>query len=386
MTYAKLATLVGAAIALLASACGGAQSGESPTAPPTPETQAISRAFVIGINDSSGPLPLIDPLASVVIGSVDSGYKPGVLLRRTSGQLLVSQASGPGQAQVDEPSLTVFDLDDLSSPSAIIPMPGRPIFIFNSPSAVVSRDEHYLYYLRATSICPEGGDGNLCTEWSIGVIDLEAERQVAQAEIGLVGCIPKIHVEPEAEQTVLVTCGSVGRTVVEFTPDAVRFLRIDPDGAASELGAFPGRRPAGRITSVLFAGQRADGTYFAVYNDGAVFDAGGEEAVADLLLEEDGQFGFNTGAALGSERYLQAFGAGWFSGTFSGVVVLNADAPEDVRRFELPFSFQHVAPLDERRVALLHGDGFEISVLDIETGSVGDAMALPERVEWLSGG
>ena len=384
MTYAKWAMLAGVALALLASACGGAQSGESPTAPQTPETQAISQAFVIGINDSSGPLPLIDPLASVVIGSVDSGYKPGVLLRRRSGQLLISQAFGSGPGE-DEPSLTVFDLDDLSSPSAIIPMPGRPIFIFNSPSAVVSRDEHYLYYLRATSICPEGGDGNLCTEWSIGVIDLEAERQVAQAEIGLVGCIPKIHVEPEAEQTVLVTCGSAGRTLVEFTPDAVRFLRIGPDGAATALGAFPGRRPAGWITSVLFAGQRADGTYFAVYNDGAVFDAGGDQAIIDLLPEEDWEFGFNTGASLGNERYVLAFRMR-FEHTFSGVMVLNATAPEDAQTFDLPFAVLHVATLDERRVALLHGGGFEVSVLDVETGRVSDGMTLPERVEWLSGG
>ena len=385
MTYAKWAMLAVVALALLASACAGSQRSASPTVSQTPEQQAVRQAPIIGINFAGGPLPLIDLLAGVVVGNVDSGYTPEVLLRRKSGQLLVSQAFGPGPAQADESSLAVFDLDDLSSPSAIIPMPGRPSFTGYARSAVLSRDEHYLYYPQATSICPEGGDGAVCTEWSIGVIDLQAERQVAQAEIGLVGCIPKIHVEPGAEQTVLVTCGSAGRTLVEFTPDAVRFLRIGPDGAATALGAFPGRRTANWIKSVLFAGQRADGTYFAVYNDGAVFDAGGDEAIIDLLPEEDWEFGFNTGAMLGSDRYLLAFGAR-FNPAILGVVVLNAAAPEDVRTFDLPFAFQHVAPLDERRVALLHGDGLEVSVLDVETGSVSNAMTLPERVGWLSGG
>ena len=376
--------LAGVALALLASACAGSQSGENPTAFQTPEREAIDRPLIVGINFAGGPLPLIDPLAGRVMGSADSGYTPEALLRHTSGQLLVSQAFGPGPAQADEASLTVFDLNDLSSPSAIIPMPGLPSFIGYARSAVLSRDERYLYYPRSRGICPEGGDGNLCTDWSIAVIDLDVGEQVAQAEIG-VGCTPRIHVEPKAEQTVLVTCGSAGRTLVEFTPDAVRFLRIGPDGAATALGAFPGRRTANWIKSVLFAGQRADGTYFAVYNDGAVFDAGGEEAVADLLPEEDGQFGYNTGATLGSEGYLLAFGAR-FNPAILGVVVLNAAAPEDVRTFDLPFAFQHVAPLDERRVALLHGDGLEVSVLDIETGRVSNAMTLPERVGWLSGG
>lgn len=377
--------LAGVAIALLASACAGSQRGDNPTATQTPERQATSQALVIGINQTGGPLSLIDPLAGVVIGSVDSGYTPEVLHRRTSRQLLVSQAFGPGPAQADESSLALFDLEDSSSPSAIIPMPGRPSYIVYSPHAVLSRDEHYLYYPRATSICPEGGDGAVCTEWSIGIIDLEAERQVAQAETGLVGCAPRIQVDPQAGETALVICGSVARTSVEFTPDAVRLLRVGPDGATSEIEAFPGRRTANWIKSVLYAGLRADGTYFAVYNDGAVFDAGSEEAVADLLPEEDGQFGFNTGAALGSKRFLLAFGAR-FNHTFSGIVLLNAAAPEDARTFDLPFSFQHVAPLDERRVALLHGDGIEVSVLDTETGSISHAMTLPESVEWLSGG
>ena len=325
---------------------------------------------------------MIDPLAGVVIGSVDAGYNPEVLRRRTSGQLLVSQTSGPGPARAEEPSLTVFDLDDLSSPAAIIPMPGRPSFI-GSPHSVLSRDERYLYYARVTSRCPNGRESEGCDEWSIGVIDLGAGAQVARAELGL-RCRPRIVVDLQAEETALVICGDAGRTSDEFKPDSVRLLRIGPDGVASELGTFPGRRTG----TVVFAGMRADGTYFAVYGDGAVFDAGGEEAAGDLLPEEDGQlFDLNSDAALGSERYLLEFGSR-LDHTISGVVVLNAAAPEDVRMFESPFSSEHVhvVPLDERRVALLHGDGFEVSVLDVETGRLSNAMTLPDSVEWLSGG
>ncbi len=370
------------ALALLASACAGSQGGESPTAPQTSERQAISQALVIGMNQAGEPLALIDPIKGVVIGSVDSGYNPEVLLRRMSRQLLVARASGPGPGQADEPSLAVFDLDDLSAPSAIIPMPGRPSFI-GSPHSVLSRDERYLYYARVTSTCPIGHDAEGCDEWSIGVIDLGTGAQVARAALGL-RCRPRIVVAPQAEETALVTCGDAGRTSVEFTPDTVRLLRIGPDGATSELGAFPGRRTRNWIKSVVFAGMRADGTYFAVYDDGAVFSTGGEEAVADLLPEEDGQFGLNRDASL-RDRYLLEFGFG-LNHTISGVELLNAAVPEDARTFDLPFAVQHVAPLDERRVALLHGDGLEVSVLDVETGRVSDAMTLPERVEWLSGG
>ena len=384
MKYAKWARLAGVAVALLALACEGPQREEDPTAFQTPERESIDRPLIVGINAAGGPLPLIDPLAGVVLGSVDAGYRPEALLRHTTGQLLVSQAFGPGRMDPDESSLAFFDVNDLSSPSRMA-MPGLPSFIFYAASATLSVHERYLYYPRSRGICPEGGDGNLCTEWSIAVIDLDAGEQVAQAEIG-VGCIPRIRVDPQTEETVLVTCGSVPRTsMVEFTPDAVRLLRISPDGAASELGFFPARRTANWIKSVLFAGIREDGTYFAVYNDGAVFAAGGEVAVADLLPEEDGQFGFNTGAAMGSERYLLASGVR-FSNQFSSVVVLNASAPEDFQTFEVPFPFKHLASIDERRVALLHGDGHEVSVLDVETGQISDAMTLPERVEWLSGG
>ncbi len=386
MTYAKLAMLAGVAVALLASACEGSQRGENPTAPQTAERQAIGQPLVIGMNQAGGPLVLIEPLAGDVIGSVDAGYNPEVLLRRTSGQLLVSQTSGPGPARAEEPSLTVYDLDDLSSPSAIIPMPGRPSFI-GSPHSVLSRDERYLYYARVTSRCPNGRESEGCDEWSIGVIDLEAERQVAQVAQTKLGlrCKPRMVVDLQAEETALVICGDAGRTSDEIQPDSVRLLRVGPNGAASELGTFPGRRTG----TVVFAGMRSNGTYFAVYGDGAVFDAGGEEAAGDLLPEEDGQllFELNSDAALGSERYLLEFGSR-LDHTISGVVVLNAAAPEDVRTFEFPFSSEHVhvVPLDERRVALLHGDGFEVSVLDIETGVVSDAMTLPDSVEWLSGG
>ena len=384
MTYAKWAMLAVVTAALLASACEESQRAESPALTQTPERQAIDRPLIVGINDAGGPLPLIDPLAGVVIGSVDAGYRPEALLRSTTGQLLVTQAFGPGQTDPVESSLAFFDVDDLSSPSRMA-MPGLPSFIFYAASAKLSVHERYLYYPRSRGICPDGGDGNLCTDWSVAVIDLDAGEQVAQVEIGI-GCIPRIRVDPQTEETVLVTCGSVPRTsLVEFTPDAIRLLRIGPDGAASELGAFPARRGANWIKSVLFAGIREDGTYFAVYNDGAIFNVGGEEAAADLLPDEDWEFGFNTGAMLGNDRYLLASRAR-FTQTFSDVVVLNAAAPEDVRTFELPFAFQHVAPLDERRVALLHGDGFEISVLDIETGEISNTMTLPERVEWLSGG
>ncbi len=385
MTYAKWAMLAGVAVALLALACEGTQPGEEPAATQTPERQAIGQALVIGIDQVGGPLPLIDPLAGDVIGSVDSGYTPEVLLRRTSGQILVSQAFGPGRAQADESNMAVFDLDDLSAPSAIIPMPGRPSYIVYVPHAVLSRDERYLYYPRATSICPEGGDAALCTDWSIAVIDLDAGEQVAQADIGL-GCAPRLLMDPQMENSALVTCGSVPRTsLVEFTPDAVRLLRISPDGAASELAAFPARRGANWIKSVLVAGIRKDGTYSAVYNDGSVFNAGGEEPIADLLPEVDWEFGFNTGPMLGNDCYLLASRAR-FDHSFSGVVVLNAAAPEEFQTFELPFAVQHVAPLDEWRIALLHGDGSEVSVLDVETGRVSDTMTRPARVEWLSGG
>ncbi len=370
--------LAGVALALLASACAGAQRDENPAATQMPEQQAAGQAPIIGMNQAGDPLVLIDPLAGVVIGSVEAGHNPEVLLRRTSGQFLVSQSSGPGPA--DEPSLAVFDLDDLSSPSAIIPMPGRPSFI-GSPHSVLSRDERYLYYARVTSTCPDGRESEGCDEWSIGVIDLDAGAQVAQAELGL-RCKPRIVVDLQAEETALVICGDAGRTSDEFTSDAVRLLRIGPDGVASELGTFLGRQAG----TVVFAGMRADGTYFAVYGDGVVFDAGGQEAVADLLPEEDGQLvDLNLGTALGSERYLVEIGSR-LDHTISGVVALNAAAPEDVRTFDVPFAFQHVAPLDEWRVALLHGDGIEISVLDLETGDVGDSMTLPESVEWLSGG
>lgn len=381
--YVKWARLAGVAVALLALACEGPQRDEDPTAFQTPERESIDRPLIVGINDAGGPLPLIDPLAGVVLGSVDAGYRPEALLRRTTGQLLVSQAFGPGRMDPDESSLAFFDVNDLSSPSRMA-MPGLPSFIFYAASATLSVHERYLYYPRSRGICPEGGDGNLCTDWSIAVIDLDAGEQVAQAEIG-VGCVPQIRVDPQTEETVLVTCGSVGRTSVEFTPDAVRLLRISPDGAASELGSFPGRRTANWIKSVLFAGTREDGTYFAVYNDGAIFNAGGEQAVADLLPDKDWEFGFNTGSALGSKRYLLASRAR-FNHTFSTVVILNAAAPEDFQTFDVPFAFEHLAPIDERHIALLHGDGHEVSVLDIETGKVTRALTLPEGVEWLSGG
>jgi DNA-binding CsgD family transcriptional regulator len=134
----------------------------------------VELAFETGNGESR--VDLRDIKTGRLLGSVEAGYRPMVVVRKQAEELLVS--SGLGSASPEEgfnKVVQVYDLHDGSlALKRTIEVPERVNCTTYCQPMVLSMDERYLYYAARTTAleCGEGGDAAVCDVHSVVAVDL----------------------------------------------------------------------------------------------------------------------------------------------------------------------------------------------------------------------
>ena len=361
---------------------GGAKRGSVISGEILVANAKLGSGVVLGVSyEPRTQVSVIDAASGVVRGTIATGYTPWVSTRASHHELLVSQAFGPGPGEND-PTLRIYDLNDITRTPRVIAMPGRSsqIPVTYTPSMALSADENLLYYETRSSQCPDGGDAALCDVPGIAVIDLDAGTQVGQASLS-VGCSPAL-IRPIGASDVLAMCeqsSGSGHSLI---------TRASPSGSA-QVAEFPLRIVDGNQQRVDGFGVTADGAYYVAYRDGGVAVSDGR-VVADLI-PAGARLGLDTGSRIGAAGTLFAYGAG-SGGAYDSLLIFRTDDPASSRQIKLPFSVSDVAAIDEHRVALLPATddhqtpSMRLVVFDLVSEAiVGTETALPASAQWLVG-
>jgi len=180
---------------------------------PIGTSEPLFQDFVVELAVETGNgrsrVDLRDIQSGKLLGSVDAGYRPMVLVRKDAQELLVSsglkpEAEGEGFNKV----LQVYDLRDYGLKlKRTIEVPNRVNCTTYCQPMVLSNDERYLYYGARTTApeCGAGGDAAVCDVHTVVKIDMEDET-FAPAFFELRrGCGVPI-LSPAGESGVIATC------------------------------------------------------------------------------------------------------------------------------------------------------------------------------------
>ena len=360
-----------AVLLLLTLSCGGGQK-----APPPASTDNL----IIALDDehegaASALLTLIDVSTGDTLGELTSGYQTWALFRPSSGELLVSDLEGEDL----QGRLLVYDIADLGSPKWSIDLLDRVAAIGYAPAMALSESERYLYYV----VHPRDDEGEpqrLANR--IGIVDLQARREVARAEMP--GFCPALT--PVGEADVLALCGN-RRSLVSVTPEG------SVSTLAGPLPAFTSvPDPRGFWHNPVHGGLYDGGGAFLAYGNGDVVFADSDQPAANLLPSEDlrlwGSGVWGSGEwRLDDDRVLFAVGPTEPESStgilFDSLIVFDPADPLNPARFSLPGGITHAVPLDANRVALLDSAGGTIYLFDLASGEVTGELEAPRDTRWL---
>ncbi len=384
---AAAAAAIAAAVALVtwgivATRGGTRQPGQAPVDEILVKDATPRTGLILGVSyEPRTPVSIIDPASQVVRGTVIIGYTPWVVTRPGRQELLVSQAFGPQPGDIG-PTLRIFDLNDLSRPPRVIPMPERSsqIPVTYSPSMALSADGRLLYYEKRRSQCPGGGNAASCDVPAIAVIDLDSGTEVNEARLPA-GCAPAL-LRPLGGSDVLAMCE-------QGSGDGGAILtRVSPSGS-TRAAEFSVRVVGGNQQRVDEAGVAADGAYYVVYRDGGVAFSNGR--VIPGLIPAGARLGLDTVARIGGAGTLFAYGSKE-GAAYDSLLLFKTDDPAVSRQITLPFGVSHVAPIDERYLALLPAvddnqtAATRIVVFDLRSQTItGTEIAVPAGAQWLVG-
>ncbi len=356
---------------LVAGADASTQTIRVAGPPVTPPRVLADPAALAAINEDSGAIDVLDPSTLRPLAQIIAGYRPWVAVRQSARQLLVAQAFGPAR-DVTTPTLRVYDLRNLSAIPSVIAMPDRVIESVYAPSMVLSDDERYLYY-GAVTMPSTGctGGATLCQRASVGIIELEQSRVIAQASLPA-GCVyPLVRRAPEYNAALALCATALD---VELTV-------VSPDGSTEAAGAFALRiRSGGSPAREVDAGKDASGNYYVVYADGVVARAG----TSDVALAGSDTISVSGAEEMPGGQRLLTYSNDRTTDV-AGVIIYDPSDPSKFRRFPLGRAWSGSAPLSASKVALL--SGWQVGVLDLTNGRVTtQAVTLDGSPEFLASG
>jgi hypothetical protein len=339
-----------------------------------PERSVPDAAALVTINQDSGAITVLDPSTLAERGEIQAGYRPWVAVRQTAHQLLVAQAFGPGPT-VTTPTLRIYDLDDLSSPPGIIPMPDRAVSTILAPEWFLADDERYLYYGRVVPPAPGCMDDvYVCQQVSVGIIDL-ATREVA-ANISL----PSGCTYPELRET----AGGVLSMCLIQASSSVELRRVS-SGAASLVATLALEDgPQGPATvAPVDAAQDARGDYYVVYQDGVLKSSA--PSLDGFSFSSTERITVVSARLMPGGKRLLAYSTSIGVGQVNGVIVYDEHDPRQYRKIPVEGTWSDATPLTANMVALLRPG--EVRVLDIDSGQLLTPTAqVPVGEEFLASG
>jgi hypothetical protein len=200
------ATLAATAVLLVVGWLLFTRDGGGRTAQPLVEQSAVDEGFLSG-----GPIRPFEPLfenflveltveagsgesrvdlrdvrTGGIVGSVDAGYRPMVLVRRNAAELLVSSGIDRDTDKGFRKVTQVYDLRGYSLElKRTIETPDRINCTTYCQPMVLSRDEQYVYYGARTTApeCGAGGDASVCDVHSVVRIDLDGAGATETVEL-----------------------------------------------------------------------------------------------------------------------------------------------------------------------------------------------------------
>ncbi len=331
--------------------------GASATTAPVVDTRLAPRSAVAAFDEEGSEITLLNPDAGSTLGHVTAGYRPSVVVRSSTDQVLISQAFGPGP-DVATPTLKIFSLHDLTRPIVTLAMRDRATPIVYYPVMLLSADEQFLYYVKIRSSCPAGGDatstsggGSACDLPSIGVIDLNSDQEIGVAALP-VGCsFPELTRVGASDA--LATCQT----------SSVILTRVSAAGTAQEVARFPMRTDPGPDNPVI-ADLDRNGNYYVLYRDGVLLRSP-DDAGTRLLKQPGDDIGFNTPSLTDTNLWVAAYGPG--DGAYAGLLVMSRDDPSDVQTIPLSPPIVFVTAWRSSSVVLLRTGSSQAAIFDLTT-------------------
>lgn len=267
-------------------------------------------------------------------------------------------------------TLRVVDLQNGLSTKIDIPLRDRIEYTVFSPGLELSQDELYVYYLKRTSCSP----GPLCDDYSVGVIDLEAGREVASSSLPR-NCGFALLM-PQGASSVLAMCPEIGSlfqiTSVGATVPVAAFKRPPREGAGEGALAWP-----------IYGGV-VDDTYYMIFDDGtAQFQsrAGTDILKVDLPPQGDLRFNGIHRWRLDDQRAILGFSED-ADEVMTGAILFDASVPGLPRILRLPLGTRYLAPMGSGKIAALHQG--EVSLIELNTGlETAGPFEAPPGSQWL---
>jgi hypothetical protein len=236
--------------------------------------EPLFRDFLIELTVESGSgdsrVDLRDIKTGELLGSVNAGYRPMVVVRKQAQEVLVASGLGPVDPEAGfHKVVQVYDVQDSSLElKRTIEVPDRVNCTTYCQPLVLSRDERYLYYASRTIApeCANGGDASVCDIHHIVAVDLEDAGVLAVSTELQRGCgVPRLR-QAGADGAV-VTC--LGQYPVRG--GWTRFIGPDGGGKALQLDSY---RP-------LFNAVTTDGSVVLFTESGGVTKYGADGGQTD---------------------------------------------------------------------------------------------------------
>ena len=347
-------------------ACGSQDAPKAAIRETTPDP-----TLIVALDDEyrgGALITVIDWTAGRQIAQMESGYQTWTLLRRGARELIVS----------DFERLEVFGLDDPYLRKWSKNLPNREVPIGYFPAWALSEDSHYLYYVKRTNRCPEGGLNTVCDVHWLVVIDLDARGQVAETQ--LPDACGFAYPYTFRQSDALVLCNNTNLVIA-----------VTPDGRQSTVAKL--RRPASVSSNdgIVYAGISPDGMPFAAFRDGTVVIGADGEISSSLLPSDELALDLWVASPLDGDRVLLGYGHPdrqtiYGPMILQGLIAFDARNPTEPQRVSLPDPTFHAASLYGDRVAILTGNPRTVSILRLSTGeTLVENVPVPPATKWLIG-
>ncbi len=310
---------------LAALACGEGQHA--------PREASSPEGNLIALDPTTGSVALIDVSSGETVANARVGVNrhTWAIFRSDAGELLVSDFEGDDF----QGRLRVYDIADIGSPKWTLPMRDRGAATVYAQAMALSNDERYLYYAIHTR--DDRGETAAGYARLIGIIDLEARREIDRVELPL-GC------GGYKTLTAIETSGAE----VFCPPD--RTVTVSADSAVSEVSA---------------AGLPSWASEPAV-----VTGCFGPGLTAPCRLDDG--------------RRVLAQRSGGEDNTLNRLLIYSGTNSEDVQTLDLREGIVDFAFVESGTVALLEESG-TIYLVNLASGEVTGELEAPSGAKWLVG-
>jgi len=296
----------------------------------------------------SAEAEILDLRTGATVGRLELGPNPWLLLRKSAGELLLSQTSPDSP-----PQLLVFTTEPFALAKTFT-LPNRVSSTTGDSAMALSLDERTLFFRQRTSRCPDGGDAAVCDVEAIGVLSLE-NGQLESAQLpDNCGFGP---VYPDGSSGALTLC-----------PNRAALVTVDAAGATTVAAAFVSAAPT-RVTSIpqvraLFGGKDASGHWFVGLTDGSILRSG--QPTVKLGIECCIHYSQMYRLANGSLLLGVASYGGGQELRLRSIISVDTANPRITDQVALPPNAIAFAPVNGGSVAILYNDG-SLSIANLKT-------------------